>query len=162
MAIHFKVCGRFSATLAALCFAFANSNIHMENSNHSNILPIFFPFDRTDDWRTQITNDSILASANKTEKSWRALSVSQDREEVYIYENYFWGMRNGIVLESGALDGLLVSNSFFLEKYANWSAIHIGMIKCQSWIFSFISVFCATRGRQEKFPWFTSKSTWIC
>ena len=95
-------------------------------------MPIFFPIDRTDDWRTQITNDSILASANKTEKSWRALSVSQDREEVYIYENYFWGMRNGIVLESGALDGLLVSNSFFLEKYANWSAIHIGMIKCQS------------------------------
>ena len=51
---------------------------------------------------------------------------SQSKEDIWMYENAFYGVRNGIFLESGALDGLLYSNSFFFEYYVGWKAIHIG------------------------------------
>lgn len=51
---------------------------------------------------------------------------SQSKEDIWIYENAFYKVRNGIILESGGFDGLMYSNSFFFEFYLNWKAIHIG------------------------------------
>jgi len=35
-------------------------------------------------------------------------------------------MSNGIIIESGAVDGVLFSTSLLFEKFANWTSIHIG------------------------------------
>ena len=51
---------------------------------------------------------------------------SQSKEDIWMYENAFYKVRDGIILESGAFDGLTYSNSFFFETYLNWKAIHIG------------------------------------
>ena len=50
---------------------------------------------------------------------------SQDKEDIWLYENYFYGQSGGIVIESGALDGSFLSNSWFFEKYLNWTCIHV-------------------------------------
>lgn len=66
---------------------------------------------------------------NKLTKSDSYLKVgnSQDREDVWLFENWFYGMTNGTVLESGGLDGKTFSNSLFFEKYTSWFTIHIGI-----------------------------------
>jgi hypothetical protein len=33
---------------------------------------------------------------------------------------------DGVIMESGALDGKLFSTSYMFEKYANWTALHVG------------------------------------
>ena len=35
-------------------------------------------------------------------------------------------------MESGALDGKLFSTSYMFEKYANWTALHVGKYKHSS------------------------------
>lgn len=74
------------------------------------------------DWRhttpqysTQLTKD----------ESYLQISRAQDREDVWIYENWFYGMKNGTILESGALNGVQFSTSSMFEKFASWLAIHI-------------------------------------
>lgn len=54
-----------------------------------------------------------------------AVSRAQDKEDVWAYENWFYGMANGTILESGALDGMKISTSFMFEKFASWFAIHV-------------------------------------
>ena len=51
---------------------------------------------------------------------------AQFKEDIVLYEKYFFGMKNGVIMESGALDGDLYSTSFMFEKHFNWKAIHIG------------------------------------
>ena len=55
-------------------------------------------------------------------------SKSQCYEDIWIYENWFYGMSNGIIVESGALDGKLYSTSSLFTSFAQWSAIHIGKL----------------------------------
>lgn len=50
---------------------------------------------------------------------------AKDQEDIWLYENWFFGVANGIILESGALDGLLFSTTYMFEKYANWTSIHV-------------------------------------
>ena len=50
---------------------------------------------------------------------------SQSYEDIWLYENWFYGMKRGVILESGALDGIVYSNSYLFEKFADWTAIHI-------------------------------------
>ena len=45
-----------------------------------------------------------------------------------LYENIFFGLSNGIIIESGAVDGVLFSTSLLFERFANWTSIHIGNI----------------------------------
>ena len=52
---------------------------------------------------------------------------AQFKEDIVVYEQYFYGMKNGVILESGALDGLLYSTSYMFEKHFDWKAIHIGI-----------------------------------
>ena len=64
---------------------------------------------------------AITATSNE----YTTLSLSQDREDVWAFERFFWQKRGGIVLESGAEDGLHVSNSLFLQNYLLWHSILI-------------------------------------
>ena len=50
---------------------------------------------------------------------------AQYKEDLYLYENYFYGRVNGTILESGAYDGNRLSTSFMFEKYFNWFPIHV-------------------------------------
>jgi hypothetical protein len=52
---------------------------------------------------------------------------AQFKEDITLYEQYFYGMKNGIIMESGALDGDLYSTSYMFEKHFDWKAIHIGV-----------------------------------
>ena len=52
-------------------------------------------------------------------------SRAQDNEDVWLFENLFFGMKNGIIIESGALDGLKYSTSFIYENLFGYEAIHI-------------------------------------
>ncbi len=35
------------------------------------------------------------------------------------------GMKNGVIMESGALNGVLFSNSLMFEQFANWTSINV-------------------------------------
>jgi hypothetical protein len=54
------------------------------------------------------------------------ISRAQDHEDVWLYENWFYGIESGVIMESGALDGIRYSTSFFFETFLRWSSIHIG------------------------------------
>jgi hypothetical protein len=64
----------------------------------------------------------VLANA----ATYPGLALAQSAEDIWAYENWFYGMEHGIILESGALDGLKFSTSFMFEYYANWFSIHVG------------------------------------
>jgi hypothetical protein len=51
---------------------------------------------------------------------------AQDFEDVFLYENWFYGMSGGTILESGAYDGVRFSTSLMFAQFANWSSIHVG------------------------------------
>ncbi len=43
-----------------------------------------------------------------------------------LWENWFYGMKGGVIMEAGALDGALFSTSYLFEAYAGWTALHVG------------------------------------
>ena len=71
-------------------------------------------------WTTR--RDKIVSTV-----SFEALSRAQDGEDIFAHDNFFSGERerDGIVVESGALDGLYFSNTFALEAAFGWRALHI-------------------------------------
>lgn len=88
-------------------------------------LAIFDPV-KSNNWRTPGTYSEHLAQVSTAEKHYVDLARAQDQEDVWLYENWFYGMESGIIMESGALDGILFSTSFMYETFANWTAIHVG------------------------------------
>jgi hypothetical protein len=78
------------------------------------------------DWRAPGVYDSNFAAESERTREYVQIGRAQDQEDVWLYENWFYGIKNGIILESGALDGLLFSNSYMFETFANWTAIHVG------------------------------------
>lgn len=50
---------------------------------------------------------------------------AQYKEDLYLYENYFYGRVNGTIFESGAYDGNRLSTSYMFEKYFDWFPIHV-------------------------------------
>lgn len=48
---------------------------------------------------------------------------SQVGQDKYIYENFFKNKKNGVFLDIGAHDGINKSNSYFFEKYLDWSGV---------------------------------------
>ncbi len=51
--------------------------------------------------------------------------LSQSGEDLYAFDKWFFGMTHGVILESGALNGMTFSNSWFFEYFANWTCIHV-------------------------------------
>jgi len=58
---------------------------------------------------------------------YKKLAIAESQEDIWAYENWFYGMSNGTMLVSGALDGIKYSTSYMFEKYADWKIIHIGI-----------------------------------
>jgi FkbM family methyltransferase len=57
--------------------------------------------------------------------AYRNQRAAQLGEDVWMWEHWFFAMRAGLIVESGAFDGKIYSSTYMLEKMANWSAIHI-------------------------------------
>lgn len=113
-------------------------------------LHIFDPSSR--DWRGGATYSPEFDHQSTTDRGYLDFTRAQDQEDVWLYENWFYGMKNGVIMESGALDGILYSNSLMFESYANWTAIHVG--KCHCNIFGMINLFiyhlAPSRGRPRE------------
>jgi len=77
------------------------------------------------DWRSPGVYSEELVRRTESEKSWGDYAQAQDQEDVWLYENWFYGMQKGVIMESGALNGLLFSTSYMFEKFANWTAVHV-------------------------------------
>jgi hypothetical protein len=90
-------------------------------------LNVFDTGSNVEEWRAPARYSAELFRSSETDKSWKEISQAQDQEDVWLYENWFYGMEKGVIMESGALNGILFSNSFLFEQYANWTAIHVGM-----------------------------------
>lgn len=78
------------------------------------------------DWRSKASINPSLVSKSLTDRSWLEIGRAQDQEDVWLYENWFFGMEKGVIMESGALNGLTFSTSYMFERIANWTAIHVG------------------------------------
>lgn len=65
-------------------------------------------------------NDKSTAEVFKYSKGQEGHEMDK-----WLYENMFYGIHNGIIVESGALDGLQYSNSFMYENALNWRSVHI-------------------------------------
>lgn len=48
---------------------------------------------------------------------------SQCQQDKVLNENFFKNNKNGIFIDVGAHDGIKLSNSYFYEKYLNWTGI---------------------------------------
>lgn len=77
------------------------------------------------DWRESASLNTYLAEYSSRDGSWKEISHAQDQEDIWLFETWFYGMEKGLIMESGALNGVLFSTSFMFEKYANWTALHV-------------------------------------
>ena len=81
------------------------------------------------DWRsTAIFSSELREVSDRIDKPYLGFARAQDQEDVWLYENWFYGMTDGVIMESGALDGKLFSTSYMFEKFANWTSIHVGTL----------------------------------
>ena len=55
----------------------------------------------------------------------KELMTAQEWEDASAHECFFAGRRNGMILESGALDGVLFSVSNFFVRARGWRAVHV-------------------------------------
>lgn len=79
-----------------------------------------------DEWREPGKFSAELSRYSDMDKPYTDLAQAQDQEDIWLYENWFYGMEKGVIMESGALNGLLFSTSYMFERFANWSALHVG------------------------------------
>jgi hypothetical protein len=80
------------------------------------------------DWRKAGIKDELFIKTHEVSKPWTTMTKAQDMEDTWLYENWFYGVTHGIIMESGALNGLLFSTSHMFEHFANWTAIHVGKL----------------------------------
>ena len=103
---------------------------HNKNRNHANYLQINYPMSAFNesliDWKKSAKFNRNLEVETTKNGTWKQFSHAQDKEDIWIYENWFFGMENGLIIESGALNGDIFSTSYMFEYYFNWAAIHIG------------------------------------
>ena len=52
-------------------------------------------------------------------------SYSQHKQDIYLLKHFFPKKRSGFFVELGAYDGVSISNTYFFEKYRDWSGICI-------------------------------------
>lgn len=93
-------------------------------------LRIFNPNEPHRNWRSPAAYSSEFERISTAERGYLDVTRAQDQEDVWLYEHWFYGMKNGVIMESGALDGILYSNSLMFESFANWTAIHVGKYPC--------------------------------
>lgn len=72
-----------------------------------------------------LSNGSLAASSpSQTEgtQQWQSLSRSQLGQDLWVLEQVGW-KQGGFFVEFGATDGVLLNNSWLLEKYFGWNGI---------------------------------------
>lgn len=84
----------------------------------------FFEAGTTENWRSRARYSEEVEAAS-SEGQYKTHSLAQDQEDVWLYENWFYGMKGGVIMESGALNGLTFSTSYMFEVFANWTALHV-------------------------------------
>ena len=101
-------------------------------SEFSNSLVINYPLhlfsneaDNNYEWRSEAKYDQNFRITHEKSRTWLKMANAQDSEDAWLYENWFYGMTNGVIMESGALNGVTFSTSHMFETFANWTAIHI-------------------------------------
>jgi hypothetical protein len=55
---------------------------------------------------------------------YKGISKALQGEDIFLYETFFYNKR-GVILESGALDGIRFSTTYLFQKLMNWKCIHI-------------------------------------
>lgn len=85
-------------------------------------LPVRFPFDSEEnvvEWPMLqlLPVEKPLAGKFK--------HFSQDGEDLYAYEHFFYNVKGGVFVELGALDGVMYANSLFFEKNLGWRGVLI-------------------------------------
>ena len=96
---------------------------------NSRLVQMTFPnshFGSDVDWRAPGVYDAEVAELISKKRNWKDVAWSQHDEDMWLLNNWFYGVSNGVVIESGALDGILFSNSNLFEKYLNWTSILVG------------------------------------
>jgi FkbM family methyltransferase len=54
---------------------------------------------------------------------------SQDNQDQYVETHVFKGYKNGFFVDVGAHDGISINNTYYFEKYNNWTGINIEPMK---------------------------------
>ena len=79
-------------------------------------VPIEYPirlFDTKFRWREEL---KAFNTKDVMSQDYLISGLAQDMEDIWIFENWFYGLKQGVILESGALDGHYFSTSFFFER----------------------------------------------
>lgn len=100
-----------------LLYIFLSFYIRGIDSNHNQV-GIYLPISMLDDNNNKSTMSISTSKYNE-------IARAQDKEDIYALENWFWDYKNGIILESGALNGIEFSTSLMFEKVYKWRSIHI-------------------------------------
>lgn len=69
------------------------------------------------DWRNSVKYSEMLVNKVIDPQNHHA------QDDIVIYEKYFYGITQGVVVESGGFNGLMDSFSWFYEQHADWQAI---------------------------------------
>ena len=126
------------------------------NSRSFISVPINMPVTDEDDyveWRqtAQYSRD-FEDRCNENRQEYLLRSRAQSQEDVWLFENLFYGMKGGVILESGALNGVLFSTSMLFERFANWTAIHIGEASDFSLLSAHLSFYSYNRNSIDSWP----------
>jgi len=84
----------------------------------------FFAAENTDTWRSEARYSAELDEISN-DGEYKKHTLAQDQEDIWLYENWFYGMKAGVIMESGALNGLTFSTSYMFETFADWTALHV-------------------------------------
>ena len=73
----------------------------------------------------KIKYDKAASEDNTYRRKGVMYHKAQFKEDLHLYENYFFGKVNGVIVESGALDGDLFSTTYMFQKHFNWLPVHV-------------------------------------
>lgn len=72
-----------------------------------------------------LKNNSVYKLYRHSKLSRHHQSLSQAGQDYWVINEAFFQKKNGYFLEIGSADGLYINNTYFLEKYYDWSGICI-------------------------------------
>lgn len=75
--------------------------------------------------RTHIVDPATNETRCVNEKPYHSQRKSQFAEDVWLYEHWFYGIKDGLLIESGAYQGVAMSNSWMFQRYSAWKSLHI-------------------------------------